>query len=152
MLADYAGRAVLRGLSEPARRAGVTTFTMTWHHGLRFRLAVDPARRVVSFPALLPGVPARSEMFAALEAFLREFASPRVPVHRRIDAARAGLRLTSRGGRVSLTLGVKAGEWEYATRRLMHLAHEVFMVFLPDGPYLDYRVEHLGLDPETVWA
>ena len=32
-------------------------------------------------------------------------------------------------------------------RRLVHIAHEIYMVFLPDGPYQDYRVEKLGLDP-----
>jgi len=25
-------------------------------------------------------------------------------------------------------------------------------VFLPDGPYHEYRVEQLGVDPEAVWA
>jgi hypothetical protein len=62
------------------------------------------------------------------------------------------LRVTARGGSVSLALAVRGGEWEYCTRKLVHLAHEVFMVFLPDGPYDLYRVDKLGLDPAAVWA
>jgi hypothetical protein len=125
---------------------------MVWHHGLVFRFVLDPSAGTVAFPALLPAVPARSPMARELRSFLNQFETAAVPPHRRIDPARARLRVTFRGGTAGLALVVKNREFEYATRRIVHLAQEVFMVFLPDGPYYDYRVEKLGLDPDTVWA
>ena len=63
------------------------------------------------------------------------------------------LRAVVRGGSFSLILEVKRSQhYEYCTRRLVHLAHEIFMVFLPDGPYDEYRVTQLGADPEAVWS
>jgi hypothetical protein len=152
VLGGYAERGVFRSFSGAETRGGKTTFTMVWHHGRQFRIVLDLAGRTVSFPELLSGVPARSPMLKALKAFLHQFETDEVPAHRRIDPAKTQLRISSRGGRVALGLAIKKGEFEYATRRLVHLAQEVFMIFLPDGPYYEYRVEHLGLDPEAVWA
>jgi hypothetical protein len=152
VLEGYAERGVFRSLSGGATRGGTTTFTMVWHHGREFRLVVDKAGRSVSFPSLLPGVPARSSMLKELKAFLHQFETDEVPAHRRIEQSKAQLTVSSRAGHVTLALAVKPGQLEYATRRLVHLVQEVFMVFLPDGPYYDYRVEHLGLNPDTVWA
>jgi hypothetical protein len=150
VLRDYAGRGVFRSLDDGERRAGRTTFTMVWHHGLPFRFVLDTSARTVSFPALLPGVPARSSMAQELKAFLDQFQTSDVPAHRRIDPARARLRIAIRDGNVSVALAVRNGQFEYATRRLVHLVQEVFMIFLPDGPYSDYRVEKLGLDPDIA--
>lgn len=152
VLRDYAGRGVFRSVSDGDRRAGTTSFTMVWHHGLVFRFVLDCSAATVSFPALLPGVPARSSMAKELKAFLGRFQTDDVPAHRRIDSTKARLRISIQSGTVSLALVVRNSEFEYATRRLVHLAQEVFMVFLPDGPYYDYRIEKLGLDPDTVWA
>jgi hypothetical protein len=152
LLRGYAERGVFRSLSEGDNRSGRTTFTMVWHHGRPFRLVIDHTASLVSFPNLLPGIPSRSAMLTELRAFLRQFESTRVPEHRRIDRTKGQLRLTARGGAVTVGIGVKNGEWEYCTRRLVHLVQEIFMVFLPDGPYYEYRVEHLGLDPDSVWA
>lgn len=152
LLTGYVERGVFRSLSDGERRGGTTRFTMVWHHGRAFRLVADATARRVSFPELLPAVPARSAMLKELRAFLRQFDTSAVPAHRRIDPAKGRLRVAARAGGVSVALEVRAGEWEYCTRKLVHLAQEVFMVFLPDGPYLEYRVEKLGLDPEAVWA
>jgi hypothetical protein len=152
LLKDYASRGVFRSFHEEPPRAGKTTFTILWHHGRTFRFVLDVRGSAVSFPALLPGVPARSAMAKELKAFLTRFQTDAVPAHRRVDPARARLEVGIRGGSVSLGLAVRRGEFEYAARRLVHLAQEVFMVFLVDGPYYDYRVEQLGLDPESVWA
>ena len=152
VLEGYAGRGVFRSVSHGRQRGGTTTFTMLWHHGRQFRLVLDSAAGVVSFPELLPGVPARSPMLKELRAFLRQFETSEVPEHRRIDPAKGRLRVAAREGGVSLALAVRSSEWEYCTRRLVHLAQEVFMVFLPDGPYDEYRVEKLGLNPDAAWT
>lgn len=135
LLTEYAGRGVFRSVSGGDERRGKTTFTLRWHHDRRFRLVLDPKAGTVCFPALLPDAPARSPMVRELKAFLRRFETDDVPPHRRIDPAKGRLRVTVRAGNVSLALLVLDDEIEYCTRRLVHLAHEVFMVFLPDGPY-----------------
>jgi hypothetical protein len=152
VLRDYAGRRVFRSISEGDRRAGKTSFSIVWHHGLSFRFVLDPVGGTVSFPALLPGVPSRSSMAKELKAFLGQFETDQVPPHRRIDSGKASLQIAGRGGSISVGLQVKDLDFEYATRRLVHLAQEVYMVFLPDGPYSDYRIEKLGLDPDNVWV
>lgn len=40
------------------------------------------------------------------------------------------------------------GDWDYVTRKLIHLVHEIFLGFLVDGGYYEYMVAHLGLDPD----
>jgi len=152
VLKGYAERGVFRSLSDGESRGARTTFKMSWHHGREFRFVLDLSTRTVAFPALLPGVPARSPMAKDLEAFLGRFQSNEVPAHRRIDAKKARLQVAFRGGHASVALVARNHGLEYATRRLVHLAQEVFMIFLPDGPYYEYRIEKLGLDPDTVWA
>jgi hypothetical protein len=39
-------------------------------------------------------------------------------------------------------------DFDYATRKMIHTVHEIFMVFLVDGSYFEYMVEQLGLDPD----
>lgn len=152
LLKAYAERGVFQGVSDGERRRGRMTFTVLWHYGRRFRLVLEPTTGAVTFPELLPDAPARSPMVKALKTFLRRFETDEVPAHRRVDAAKARLRIAVRAGTVSLALISQDGDIEYATRRLVHLAHEVFMVFLPDGPYDAYRVETLGLDPNLAWT
>ena len=152
ILRGYVERGVFRSLGPGIPRGTQTAFTIVWHHGRTFRLIVDRAARTVSFPAVLPAIPARSAMLGELRRFTRQFTSADLPPHRRVDSAKGRLRLAARPSGVTLSLTVVRGEWEYSTRRLVHIAHEIYMVFLPDGPYQDYRVEKLGLDPDAVWT
>jgi hypothetical protein len=152
ILRGYVDRGVFRSLGAAQRRGAAIAFPIVWHHGRTFRFVVDRTARAVSLPQVLPSVPARSPMLRELRAFLRQFESPTLPPHRRIDPAKGRLRVSTARAGVSLAIAVRNREWEYCTRRLIHLAHEIYMVFLPDGPYQDYRVEKLGLDPDTVWT
>ena len=152
ILRGYVDRGVFRSLGAGTPRGAQTAFTIVWHHGRSFRLIVDRAVRTVSFPAVLPAIPARSPMLGELRRFTRQFTSAELPPHRRVDPAKGRLRLASSRAGVSLSLTVIRGEWEYCARRLVHIAHEIYMVFLPDGPYQEYRVEKLGLDPDAVWT
>lgn len=152
VLRGYVDRGVFRSLGAPAPRGAQTAFTIGWHHGRSFRFVVDRTAGTVSFPAVLPTIPARSPMLGELRRFTRQFTNSDLPPHRCVDPAKGRLHLTSRPAGVSLSLTVVRGEWEYCTRRLVHIAHEIYMVFLPDGPYQEYRVAKLGLDPDTVWT
>jgi hypothetical protein len=44
---------------------------------------------------------------------------------------------------------VQDGDYEYATRRLIHLVNELFLAFLREAQYVEYMVTHVGMNPET---
>jgi hypothetical protein len=119
-----------------------------WHHDRFYELVMDAAKGTLRFPSLLPGVPPDSELNANFKAFVEEKHSAELPEHRRIDPARAQAKCVNRNGSVSVTLTVLNGDFEYGTRKLIHLVDETFKNFLCDGPYYEYLVEELGLDPD----
>jgi hypothetical protein len=151
ILRAYAQRGMFRGFAEKPARSSRRTFSVLWHYNRQYPVVLDLAAETLSFPGLLPGIAARSPMLAELKAFLRPFSTEEVPAHRRIDGDLGRLALTARKGALTLTMTVVGGEYEYCTRKLVHVAHEIFMVFLWDGPYYEYRVENLGLDPDAAW-
>lgn len=146
ILQGYADRGVFRGFHAGAPANGKAVYQMIWHYDRRFELLLDTAKKTLRFPALLPAVDA--EMYAALRQFLAERQSGALPPHRSVDPARARLGAAIRGGTVSLGITSRDGDFEYAARRLILVAHEIFLGFLSDGPYFEYLVEHLGLDPD----
>ena len=152
ILRGYVERGVFRSLSTGERSAGRVVFTIVWHHGRQFRFVADWRACAVSFPELLPPTTGHPTMTRELRTFLRQFESTAVPAHRRIDPKKGRLRVASRQSGVSVSLSVNAGQWEYCSRKLVHLAQEVYLVFLPDGPYEAYRIDQLGLDPDAVWT
>ena len=87
---------------------------------------------------VLPGVPARSAMYREVQAFLKSRQSDEVPEHRRVNPAKARLQSKNLRGTVSVTVTAKDGDFDYAARKIIHIVHEIFMVFLVDGPY--YRL------------
>jgi hypothetical protein len=62
------------------------------------------------------------------------------------------LKLTHYRQGLTLAVRVKDDEFVYCARKLVHIAQEVFMVFLREGPYYEYRVEKLGLDPDAAFG
>jgi hypothetical protein len=148
ILEGYAEKAVFRGFSAHAQANGKATYRMVWHQDRPFELLVDVPGKTLRFPAVLPGVPARSAMYRELRAFLKVRQSNEMPEHRRVNPAKARLTPSNQRGAVSLTLSVKDGDFDYATRKMIHMVHEIFMIFLVDGPYFEYMVEQLGLDPD----
>jgi hypothetical protein len=97
---------------------------------------------------VLPEVPARSAMYRELKEFVESRQAANLPAHRRIDRKKARVIPANRGGNVGLTLTLKGADYEYATRKLIHLVHEIYLVFLYDGAYYDYMVEVFNLDPD----
>ena len=115
-----------------------------------FELVLDAGRSRLRFPQFLSGVPAGKELYPALAAFVRARHSEERPPHRRIDPERAEAKTHRRLGNVSLTMTSKDGDWEYATRSLVHLAHEIFLDFLREGPGYEYLVEQFDLEPDSL--
>jgi hypothetical protein len=148
ILEGYAAKAVFRGFSAHPQGDGAATYRMVWHHDRPFKLLLDVQRKTLRFPAVLPGVPARSAMYRELQAFLKARQSGDMPEHRRVNPAKARVTSSTARGMVSVKLTVKDGDFDYATRKIIHIVHEIFMIFLVDGPYFEYMVEQLGLDPD----
>ncbi len=149
VLRGYAERGLFAGVSPGETRRGRRHFRVRWHHQRNYAFVLDPAAGTLSFPQLLPGIPAGSAMARELREFVGRFNDGAMPEHRRIDPAMGRLSFRIHKGSAALTMAVRDDHYEYCTRRLIHVVHEVFMVFLWDGPYYDYRVEHLGLNPDT---
>ena len=151
ILRGYAQRGMFRGFAARRSQAYRQTFDLFWHYNRQYAFLLDLAARRVSFPGLLPGVSARSPMVGELKGFLNAFSTDAVPEHRRIDGKLGALAVRTRQGAITVAMEVKGGHYEYCTRKLVHLAHEIFMVFLWDGPYYEYRIDNLGLDPDAAW-
>lgn len=143
---EYADRGVFRSFSRLPLRNGVTAFKMIWFHDRPFELIVDARKKKILVPALLPRVP--ENLYRDFKEFIRSRQSASLPDHRRIDKAKVILRCARHQGRASLTLSVKDDDFEYGLRRLIHLIHETFVIFLADGRYQDYAVAELGADSD----
>lgn len=148
ILEGYANKGVFRGFSRGPVRAGKAIYKMLWHRDRFFELILDPARKTMRFPVVLPQVPANSSMYREFKEFVESRFAKSLPEHRRIDPKKAVIQPSNRNGNVALTLTVKGGDYEYGARKLIHLVHEIFLVFLYDGRYYDYLVETFDLDPD----
>jgi hypothetical protein len=150
VLEEYAKRGIFRGFSQGSPRKGKAVFKMLWHRGRNFELILDTGRKTLRFPVVLPEVPAESSMYEEFQQFVDAHFADDLPGHRRIDKSKVSIRCANRKGDVSLTLTVLDGDYAYATRKLVNLVHEVFLVFLFDGRYYDYMVETFDLDPDRM--
>jgi hypothetical protein len=121
---------------------------MVWHHDRPFEMVLDAGEKTLQFPEVLPGVPVRSPMYRELQAFLRKRQSGEKPEHRSVNPRKTRVALANKRGIVSVTATVKDGDFDYAARKIIHIVHEIFLIFLVDGSYYEYMVEHLGLDPD----
>ena len=139
---EYADRGVFRSFTRLPVRNGVAVFKLVWFHERTFELLVDTGGKKIRVPVLLPRVP--DNLYRDFKEFIRSHQSQSLPDHRRIDKAKVILRCARRQGNVSLALSVKDDNFDYALRRLIHLIHEVFVIFLADGMYRDYMVAELG--------
>jgi hypothetical protein len=148
VLEGYAEKAVFRGFSAHPGRGGRATYQMVWHYDRSFELLFDAPKKTLQFPVVLPGVPARSAMYRELQAFLKSRQSAETLEHRRVNPAKARLKAANKAGSVSITITARDGDFDYAARKAIHIVHEIYMVFLVDGPYYEYMVERLGLDPD----
>lgn len=134
-LQEYAARGVFRGLAERPARRGRYEFTFRWLAPSPFTLRYDPASGTLAFPDLLPNVPARSSLAAALRRFVRGRAASGLPAHRRVDPERAGVRCFVRQAALSLEVVARENQHGYGVNRAVNLVHEIFMhlhVYFPE--------------------
>lgn len=144
VLETYAARGVFKGFS----KIGEGSWKMLWHRDQFFELTLH--ERTLTFPVVLPAVPARSAMMKAYREFVAAFASADLPEHKRVDPGKVKLRCLAKGGAAGLEATLVDDDWEYAVRRLIHVVHETYLVFLYDGAYYDYLIETFDLDPDHM--
>ena len=148
VLEGYARKGIFRGFS-PASNAGPrTTFRIVWHRDQRFECILDPKRRTLRVPVVLPDVPARSEMDRAFKEYVKDRHSESRPPHRRIDPAKTEIKPYNRANHATLTATVHDDDYEYAARKLVNLINEIYMDFLRDGRFYDYMIDTFNLDPD----
>lgn len=150
ILDGYASRGVFRGFANGPVRNGTARFKLLWHRNRFFDFILDVPKRALRIAVVLPAVPADSSMYAEFKQFVESRHAEDLPAHRRIDVKKARVRCVNRGGNASLTLTVVDGDYAYGTRKLIQLVHEVYMIFLIDGPYLEYMVAAFELDPDRI--
>lgn len=148
VLEGYARRGIFRGFTQGPVHDGQTTFKMLWRGNCHFELILDSCHRTLCFPSLLPN--AESSMRRELQKFLTQRHSETVPGHRRIDPRKASMQCSRRHGNLAVSLKVKDGDYQYGTRKLIHIVNEIFMTFLSDGRYHDYVVKTFDLEPDAV--
>ncbi len=143
---DYAKRGVFRGFSKGSVRGATVAFKLVWFRDRTFDLIADTDKKTISIPVVLPRVP--GNIYRDYKAFVQSHHSADMPDHRRIEKTKARLRCANRQGNASVVLIVKDDDYDYALRRLIHLIHETFVIFLLNGMYRDYMVAQLGAESE----
>lgn len=141
-LQAYADRGIFRGFSE----VKTGHFKFVWLIQHQMDLIVDGVKGELRFKQLLPGIPAKSPLYAELKSFILYRHDRDLPEHRRIDPKRAELTCMNRGGSVSLSLKVKNNEYEYGVNRIVNLVHELFLHLREAHP--DYLVENFDVPQE----
>ena len=71
-----------------------------------------------------------------------------LPAHRCVDARRLGVSLRNSAGNLSLSMSSLDHDWEYATRRLVHLLNELYVDVLARPRYFDWLIENFELDQD----
>ncbi|MCB1853791.1 MAG: hypothetical protein KDI05_02870 [Halieaceae bacterium] len=149
LLQDYAGRGVFGAFSRRETRGGNGEYRLRWHRGQLFQVHWNQRRQTLRLPCVLPAVPAGSPMYRELKAWLRARQDGALPDHRRCAPDKVGISTYNRDGEVALTLQVRDGDVEYATRRLLALVNEIYLDFLSSGLYYDWLLETFDLDPDN---
>jgi hypothetical protein len=141
-LQAYADRGIFRGFSE----AKTGHFQFVWLIRHQMELVVDAVKGELRFKQLLPGIPAKSPLYAELKSFIQYRHDRDLPEHRRIDPKRAEVSCTNRGGLVSISLKVKNNQYEYGVNRIVNLVHELFLHLREAHP--EYLVENFDVPQE----
>lgn len=84
------------------------------------------------------------------KAFVESRHTDEVPEHRRIDPKKVKIKAGNKKKFTNLTATVAKDEFDYATRKVVNLVHEIYLVFLNDGRYYDYMIDVFDLDPDKM--
>jgi len=147
VLAAYAERGMFRSYSRTPDQGDVLRYCFTWIVPEPFHVLFCPATGELTFENLLPGIPRGSDLELQLKAFIRGFADPERPEHRRVDPTRLGVRWLRRRGKVSLTFRITGGDYDYGVRKAVNVVNEIFLGFLTVY-HPDYMVRNFQASQE----
>lgn len=150
VLNSYSERGIFRSFSAAETAPGKVKAKLLWHYDRNYEITADSDRGLLRISTLLPQAPANSAMFHAFKSFVEDFGSEDTVPHRRLDPLKARIRAENNRDNATFAIKVMDGDYAYAARKLTNIAHEVFLAFLPDGPYWEYRIDVLGLDPDSM--
>lgn len=126
------------------------TWSARWHHDRTVEFVVDGRRRTITLKHILSEVDRKSDLDRNLRTFVSSQTGPEVPAHRRLGECRNAVRITNRGGDVSIALNAdEQTNSTTLTDRAVSLGHQIYTVFLREGGYDDYLVEALGVDLDS---
>lgn len=147
-LREYAGRGVIRELSEASARGRRVEYRFEWLFDQPFRLRYEIEKDRLTLVDVIPDVQRGSRLYQDVKRFLAEHNAQNggLPKHRVVDPKRAQLSMRSRGGVLSIVLDVKKRQRTYGVRRMLNVVHELF-VFLR-AHHEEYLWEHFGLPQE----
>ena len=143
-LQAYADRGVFRGFSARPGARGRIEYEFRWLTKAPMRAVFDPRARTLSFPALLPDLPADAAQ--ELKAIVLARSGRAVPGHKRIDRRRASVAATMRAGTLGLTVGIRGSNHAYAARQALGVINEIFVALHEHHPA--YLVERFGVSAE----
>lgn len=144
VLRDYQARGLLQEVSTPTTTPAGVAFDIVWNDR-PLQVVFDSRRAALAVPDLLTNLGADTPMYAEFTAFVRALRSSKMPPHRRIQPEKAGVSYRSRGGSVAVSVKVRDGDVDYATRQLLRFLHETFAGFLNDPQYSDYEYAEFGI-------
>ncbi|MDA1091687.1 MAG: hypothetical protein O3A25_00240 [Acidobacteria bacterium] len=145
-LQAYADRGVFRGYSEQTPRAGRHRFRFSWLGARPMLLDYTPDTGTFLFRGLLPDIAARSSLAGDVTAFVTGRASPRLPLHRRVDRRRARVECVAARGAISVGLVATRNQHDYGANRIINLAHELFLYLQTYQP--EYMWKHFDAPQE----
>ena len=146
VLRQYAVRGVFTDYRMERRKHGAAEYNFGWSYGQPFTLTADLKQRRLVLVDLLPAVARDSMMHKELRGFLKGRAAADVPEHRRVDPQLATAAARLRDGVVSLELTLEGEDYEYGARKLINLAHELFLFM--NEYWADYMWENFRLNME----
>lgn len=119
---------------------------MQWFKDRFYDLVFDAAKHSLRLLVVLPKTPRR--MYEDFKRFVASRQSEEMLEHRRIDPKKVRISCSHKNGNISLLFIAKDRDYEYATQKLIHLMHEVFLDFLQD--YYEYAIETFDLDRDQI--
>ena len=143
-LQAYADRGVFRGFRANPVSRGRVEYQFLWLTRKPMRAMFEPRSGALRFPSLFPGIDRGSA--AELRSIVTSRANRDQPAHKRLDARRARITGTVRGGDLSLTVVIRGRNHAYAVSKALNLINECFLALHEGHP--EYLVERFGISTE----
>ncbi|MGC4027898.1 MAG: hypothetical protein QM696_03345 [Steroidobacteraceae bacterium] len=148
VLRSFADRGAFRSFDASRGKGGTHVFRFGWLRDRVFTLVYDPRGSRMKMPGLFIAAPRNPPMAANLRSYLKTMAAEDRPPHRRVDPARMRVSVRSAANDIDLLAHVTEPDAGWAARKLISLVNEIYMMFLSDPLYYEYRVKIFNAHPD----